>query len=137
MMLPAYASCWCLSPCERFSVTREPYNLTIVAEYFFIHLPLVVGHMAVLEPSRAGGEAWSHGTCGDPIALPSRETGSRATGRVVAPEPSHAGRRGSELWDAWQHQSPPAHGGWVQCRGTSANALLHALLLALTWSLYA
>jgi hypothetical protein len=101
MLLPAYASCWCLGPCERSLVTRDPYNLTIVAEYFFIHLPLVVGHMAVPEPSRAGGKAWSHGMGDDPVALPSTETGSRAAGHVVAPESSHAERRGPELWDAW------------------------------------
>jgi hypothetical protein len=77
------------------------------------------------------------GHVGGPGALLSREMGSGAVGHVVAPEPSHEGRRGLEPWDAWQHQSPPTQGGWVQCRGTHDSALLHALLLALAWRLYA
>jgi hypothetical protein len=49
--------------------------------------------------------------------LLSREVWSEATGCVAPPEPSIAGRWGPELWDTWQHQSPPWQGGGVRSRG--------------------
>jgi hypothetical protein len=42
----------------------------------------------------------------------------RALGRVAAPDPSSAGRRGPELWDTWQRRIPPLWGGGVWSRGT-------------------
>jgi hypothetical protein len=61
MSPPARASCRCLGPCERSSVTHVHCNLMVVAEYLFICLPRVVGHVMALEPSRIRGwgpEPW-------------------------------------------------------------------------------
>jgi hypothetical protein len=79
------------------------------------------GHTAALEPSRVerqglrpwdmwqhwilperGGGIRSRGTRCGAGALPIGEVGSGATGHVVAPEPSRAGRQGPELRDAWR-----------------------------------
>jgi hypothetical protein len=98
----ARASCRCLGPCERSSVTHDPSNLTIVAEYFFIRLPWVVGHVVALEPShvgRRGPEPRAHGGSG---ALPRREAGSEAVGCMATPEPSRTGRLGPVPWDTRQ-----------------------------------
>jgi hypothetical protein len=43
-------------------------------------------------PPRQVGGVWSHGMHGNIGALLHREVGSRAMGRVVVLEPSHAGR---------------------------------------------
>jgi hypothetical protein len=99
----ARASSRCLCLCEHSSVTCEPCCLTVVAKYFFICLPRVVGHVVAPKPSCAGGrglelrDAWSprsppeqgdevhsHGTHGGSRALSSREAGSGATGCIAA-----------------------------------------------------
>jgi hypothetical protein len=88
MSPPAHASCRCLGPGERSSVTSEPSSLIVVGGYFFIHFPWVAGHVVTSEPSHArrwgpvpqdalwlrspsSREAGSgcHGTCGGPGAL--------------------------------------------------------------------
>jgi hypothetical protein len=100
MMTPlACASCRCLSSCERPSVMCEPCNLTVVAEYFFIHLLWVVGHVAALKPSRARGRVQSRITRGSSGALPCREAGL-------------------EPWVAWRPQSPLVQIGGVRSHMT-------------------
>jgi hypothetical protein len=108
----------------------------ITAKPFFIlkaHDPLrVVEHVIESEPfqaGRQGSEPWgtwqhrspleqgggvrsyvTHGSIG---ALLSREAGSEAVGHKAAPEPSRAGRQGSEPRGTWQCRSPPEQGGRV------------------------
>jgi hypothetical protein len=98
---------------------------------------IAVRHMGSSEASKQGGGVRSHGTCGSTEALPSREAGSGAVGRAVAPEPSHVGRRGPELRDMWWHRSSPKRECWVRYHETRGSAWLHTLLPALAWSLYA
>jgi hypothetical protein len=51
-------------------------------------------------------------------------------------KPNSVGRRGPELWDTWQRRSPHYQGGEVRSRRACGGAWMHALLLALTSSLY-
>jgi hypothetical protein len=62
--------------------------------------------------------------------------GSGAVRHVVAPEPSRAKRWAPEPQEAWRHQSPPEPGARASYRRTSDSTSMHALLLALAWSLY-
>jgi hypothetical protein len=87
MSPPARASCNCLGPGECSSVMREPSSLTVVAEYFFIHLPWAVGYATAPEPSTQGGGVWHRGTHGGSEALLVERWG---------PEPR----------DVWQLRSP-------------------------------
>jgi hypothetical protein len=87
MSPPAQASCNCLGPGECSLVMREPSSLTVVAEYFFIHLPWAVGYATAPEPSTQGGGVWHRGTHGGSEALLVERWG---------PEPR----------DVWQLRSP-------------------------------
>jgi hypothetical protein len=67
---------------------------------------------------------YSYGTRGGAGALPSGETGSKAVGRVAAPEPSRARRWDPKPQNTWQLRNPPEQGGGVQshrtCGGSGA-----------------
>jgi hypothetical protein len=68
-------------------------------------------------PPWQGGGVQSRRTRGGAGAVPSRVASSGASGHVVAPELTLAGRRGLEPQDMWQRQSPPQHGSGVRSHG--------------------
>jgi hypothetical protein len=125
--------------------TCEPNYVPGEVRPFFIpvvHSPLgVMGYVAAPELSSRGGRARSHGTSGDVRAHLDREARSRAEeyvtapelssrgrkaqGHVTAPEPTSAGRRGSELRNMWQRQSSTQQGGEAWGHGTCESTGAH------------
>jgi hypothetical protein len=89
-----------LKTCMCALETSEPSCLDRPAMFFFMleaRSPQgIAGCVAALEPSRHGGRVRSRWPRGGSRALPSREAGSRAAGRVETPKPSHVGRRDPE-----------------------------------------
>jgi hypothetical protein len=138
MAPPVHTSCRCLGMREYSSIMCEPCSLTVATKYLFIHphryLWVTRRHQS---PPEQGDGVQSHVMHDSTGALPIREAGSGAAGRVAVLEPSRAGRRGPDPWDAWRHQRPPKRGGQVQYRGICGNAWWHDLLPALALSLYA
>jgi hypothetical protein len=134
---PACTSCGCLGTHEHSSITHEICSLTVVAKYFFIHPPRVVGYVTAPKPSRARRQSpesrntWQH------QSPPEQGGGVRSRRTRGNPGALQRRERGPEPQDAWQHQSPVERSIWVQYRGTRGSVWLHALLRVLAWSMYA
>jgi hypothetical protein len=84
-----------------------------------------------------GSGCWSRRARGGPEATPGWAAGAGAAGHVATPELPWARQREPEPQDTWRHRSPPQQGGEARSYSLRGSAWIHALLLALTQSLYA
>jgi hypothetical protein len=84
-----------------------------------------VGHVTAPELPSQEGRACSHGTHDSIGAHLGKEARSGAVGQMAAPEPTSAGRQGSELRDMWQCRNSPQQEGEVRGRRTRGGAGTH------------
>jgi hypothetical protein len=96
-----------------------------------------MGHVTTSELLSQEGRAQSHGTRDSIRAHLVKEARTGAERHVVAPELISARRRGPGPWDTLRRWSLPLQGGVVRSYNLCDSIWMHALLLILTYSLYA